>query len=316
MRFRDGDPEAPLAVVGDAPIVNGKPKRGTEITFLPSTKTFTKTEFDFATLEHRLRELAFLNSGVRLILTDARHVEPKATELHYEGGLEAFVKYLDRNKTPLHQPLIAISRREGRHHRRSGDGVDRQLPRDHAVLHQQHPAARRRHPSRRLPRRPHAPDQPVRHRQRRRQEGQGRAHRRRRPRGPHLRAVGEGARSQVLLADQGQAGQLRGAAGGRGHHQREAEPLVRGAPVRSPPHRRQGGGGGTRPRGRAQGPRAHPPQERPRHELAAGQARRLPGARPRALRDLPGRGRFAPAAPPSPAAIAASRPSCPCAARS
>jgi DNA gyrase subunit B len=109
MRFRDGDPEAPLAVVGDAPTVNGKPKRGTEITFLPSPKTFTKTEFDFATLEHRLRELAFLNSGVRLILTDARHVEPKSTELHYEGGLEAFVKYLDRNKTPLHQPLIAIA---------------------------------------------------------------------------------------------------------------------------------------------------------------------------------------------------------------
>src|SRR5882724_9728112 len=109
MRFRDGDPEAPLAVVGPAPVVNGRPKRGTEITFLPSTKTFTKTEFDFATLEHRLRELAFLNSGVRLILTDARHVEPKSTELHYEGGLEAFVKYLDSNKTPLHQPLIAIS---------------------------------------------------------------------------------------------------------------------------------------------------------------------------------------------------------------
>ena len=109
MRFRDGDPEAPLAVVGDAPAVNGKPKRGTEITFLPSPKTFTKTEFDFATLEHRLRELAFLNSGVRLVLTDSRHVEPKSTELHYEGGLEAFVKYLDRNKTPLHQPIIAIA---------------------------------------------------------------------------------------------------------------------------------------------------------------------------------------------------------------
>ena len=109
MRFRDGDPEAPLAVVGAAPIENGKPKRGTEITFLPSPKTFTKTEFDFATLEHRLRELAFLNSGVRLILTDSRHVEPKSTELHYEGGLEAFVKYLDRNKTALHQPIIAIS---------------------------------------------------------------------------------------------------------------------------------------------------------------------------------------------------------------
>jgi len=109
MRFRDGDPEAPLTVVGDAPIENGKPKRGTEITFLPSPKTFTKTEFDFATLEHRLRELAFLNSGVRLILTDARHVEPKSTELHYEGGLEAFVKYLDRNKNALHQPIISMT---------------------------------------------------------------------------------------------------------------------------------------------------------------------------------------------------------------
>jgi len=109
MRFHDGDPEAPLAVVAEAPVENGKPKRGTEITFLPSTRTFTRTEFDFATLEHRLRELAFLNSGVRLILTDARHVEPKTTELHYEGGLEAFIRYLDRNKTPLHQPLIAIA---------------------------------------------------------------------------------------------------------------------------------------------------------------------------------------------------------------
>jgi len=109
MRFRDGEPEAPLAVVGDAPIEGGKPKRGTEITFLPSPKTFTKTEFDYATLEHRLRELAFLNSGVRLILSDARHVEPKSTELCYDGGLEAFVKYLDRNKTPLHQPAIAVA---------------------------------------------------------------------------------------------------------------------------------------------------------------------------------------------------------------
>src|SRR5215468_289013 len=58
-------------------------------------ETFTSTEFDFATLEHRLRELAFLNSGVRLELTDARGVEAKTVELHYEGGVEAFVRYLD-----------------------------------------------------------------------------------------------------------------------------------------------------------------------------------------------------------------------------
>src|SRR5499426_916256 len=107
MRFRYGDPESPLAVVADAPKNGGKVFTGTEVTFLPSKLTFTKTEFDFATLEHRLRELAFLNSGVHLELTDARGVEPKTVNLHYEGGLEAFVKYLDRNKNPLHQPVIS-----------------------------------------------------------------------------------------------------------------------------------------------------------------------------------------------------------------
>ena len=112
MRFFDGDPEAPLADVGPAPLLPGDGKAGhmtgSEITFLPSTKTFTKTEFDFQTLEHRLRELAFLNSGVTLILTDARGVEPKQVKMHYEGGLEAFVKYLDRSKQSLHAAPIAI----------------------------------------------------------------------------------------------------------------------------------------------------------------------------------------------------------------
>src|SRR5690349_22951346 len=104
MRFRHGDAEAPLAVTGDAP----EGKRGTEVTFLASKETFTKTEYDYATLEHRLRELAFLNSGVRLILTDARQVEPKSVELHYEGGIEAFVRYLDRSKTALHNPPVVM----------------------------------------------------------------------------------------------------------------------------------------------------------------------------------------------------------------
>ncbi len=103
MRFRHGEAEAPLAAVGP----DGG-NRGTEVTFLPSTDTFTQVEFDFATLEHRLRELAFLNSGVRLILTDSRGTEDKVTELYYEGGLEAFVAYLDRSKTALHKPAIAL----------------------------------------------------------------------------------------------------------------------------------------------------------------------------------------------------------------
>ncbi|MFN3855760.1 MAG: DNA topoisomerase (ATP-hydrolyzing) subunit B [Phreatobacter sp.] len=109
MEFRHGDPVAPLAVVGDA---GGK--RGTEVTFLPSTETFTMVEFDFPTLEHRLRELAFLNSGVRIVLTDARHAEEKRVELFYEGGVEAFVRYLDRNKTALvPTPIVLRSERDG-----------------------------------------------------------------------------------------------------------------------------------------------------------------------------------------------------------
>jgi len=104
IRFRDGDAEAPLAVKGPV----AADRRGTEVTFLPSTNTFTNVEFDYTTLEHRLRELAFLNSGVRLVLTDARHVEEKKVELHYEGGLEAFVRYLDRTRTALHPSVIIV----------------------------------------------------------------------------------------------------------------------------------------------------------------------------------------------------------------
>jgi DNA gyrase subunit B len=113
MRFRDGVPEAPLAEIGPAPPWPAGSNRegqatGTEITFLPSPETFSNTEFDFATLEHRLRELAFLNSGVTLVLSDLRGVEPKTVTLHFDGGLEAFVRYLDRSKQPLHSPPIAI----------------------------------------------------------------------------------------------------------------------------------------------------------------------------------------------------------------
>ena len=103
MTFRHGVSEAPLQVVGDA---GGK--TGTEITFLPSAETFTQTEFDYATLEHRLRELAFLNSGVRITLTDNRGVEAKTLELCYDGGLEEFVRYLDRTKQALIETPIAI----------------------------------------------------------------------------------------------------------------------------------------------------------------------------------------------------------------
>ncbi|MBM3928800.1 MAG: DNA gyrase subunit B, partial [Sphingomonadales bacterium] len=105
MRFAHGDAVAPLKVVGPAP----EGKKGTKVTFLASPQTFKITEYDFDKLEHRYRELAFLNSGVRLFLRDARHEEPKEVELFYEGGIAAFVKWLDRNKTPLMPDPVAIA---------------------------------------------------------------------------------------------------------------------------------------------------------------------------------------------------------------
>ena len=103
MTFTHGVADAPLAVTGAY-----EGRSGTEVTFLPSPETFTRIEFDYDTLEHRLRELAFLNSGVHIILTDRRHSDIRETELVYDGGLEAFVAYLDRAKKPLVQKPIAI----------------------------------------------------------------------------------------------------------------------------------------------------------------------------------------------------------------
>ena len=101
IRFSHGDAEAPLAVTGPST----RPQ-GTEVTFKPSSGTFTKTEYDFAVLERRLRELAFLNSGLRIILRDERHAPAVEVVLYYEGGLVAFVEYLDRAKTPVFSPSI------------------------------------------------------------------------------------------------------------------------------------------------------------------------------------------------------------------
>ncbi len=103
IKFKHGVAVAPLAVIGDA---NGQ--TGTELTFLPSTDTFTQTEFDFATLEDRFRELAFLNSGVNLIFRDERGEEAKESVLHYEGGIESFVEWLNRSKTPIFRPSISL----------------------------------------------------------------------------------------------------------------------------------------------------------------------------------------------------------------
>ena len=96
IEFAHGETVAPLKVVGEA-----SGKRGTEVTFLASKETFSNVDYDFATLEHRLRELAFLNSGVNIVLSDQRHAVEKRETMRYDGGVEEFVKYLDRNKKAI-----------------------------------------------------------------------------------------------------------------------------------------------------------------------------------------------------------------------
>ncbi|NKN39160.1 DNA topoisomerase (ATP-hydrolyzing) subunit B [Agrobacterium sp. a22-2] len=103
MSFTHGVADAPLVATGDC-----GSETGTEVTFTPSTETFTNTDFDYGTLEHRLRELAFLNSGVRILLTDKRRSDIRQEEMLYDGGLEAFVVYLDRAKKPLVQKPVSI----------------------------------------------------------------------------------------------------------------------------------------------------------------------------------------------------------------
>ncbi len=110
IEFRHGNAVAPLKVVGD-----GNGERGTEVSFLPSTETFHNVmEFDYTTLEHRLRELAFLNSGAKIVMTDARHADIKRQEFVYDGGTSAFVRYLDRSKTAvLSEPIMINAEKDG-----------------------------------------------------------------------------------------------------------------------------------------------------------------------------------------------------------
>lgn len=105
MEFCNGVPVMPLTVVGDA----AEGQTGTEVTFLPSTEIFSDVDFKFETLEHRLRELAFLNSGSNLLLKDERPGNPKEVAFFYEGGIEEFVHYLDRSKTAIHEPPFSLT---------------------------------------------------------------------------------------------------------------------------------------------------------------------------------------------------------------
>jgi len=108
-RFERGETVKHLEVVGDA-----EGRKGTEVRFLAATDTFSNLEYSFETLEKRLRELAFLNSGVRIILRDERHSEHREANLYYEGGVREFVKYLDRSKqSVMAEPIFISGERDG-----------------------------------------------------------------------------------------------------------------------------------------------------------------------------------------------------------
>jgi DNA gyrase subunit B len=109
MRFiNGGEPEAPLHLLGPAPVVDGKPKRGTQVRFWAAPSTFSRTEYDYRTLDHRLRELAFLNSNITILIEDLRGPEPVREHLHYEGGVSAYVRHLDQAKgNRIPQPIYS-----------------------------------------------------------------------------------------------------------------------------------------------------------------------------------------------------------------
>ena len=105
--FRMGEANGPLEIVGDA-----GDESGTHLTFMPSTEIFADINFDFTTLEHRLRELAFLNSGVRVRLNDDRTPDGAVSEFHFDGGLSSFVGYLNRSRNAIHPTITAESQRD------------------------------------------------------------------------------------------------------------------------------------------------------------------------------------------------------------
>ena len=212
--YRNGDPETGLEIVGETT------RRGTVIHFRPSSRTFTNIAFHYDILAKRLRELSFLNSGVRIKLLDER--SGKQDIFQYRGGIRAFVKHLNRNKTPLHPSVLFIVAE------RDGTAVElamqwkRLVSGEHFLLHEQHPPARRRNAPRRLPLRPHPDAQSVHGCQRIDAKGESRADRGRRPGRIDGGALGQGAGPEVFFANQGQAGLFRGQVRRRVDGRREA----------------------------------------------------------------------------------------------
>ena len=293
--YEQGRPVAPIKAVGTSK------KTGTKVTFWPDPEIFSVTEFHFDSLSQRLRELSFLNPGVKISIHDER--TDKKHDFAYEGGIRSFVEHLNKAKQPIHDKVIffqdvkngtgdpkrdadkervevalqwnegyaetlftftnTINNRDGGTHL---EGFKTALTRAIQKYAEQNGADEG----------PQG-DEPL---------------RRRLPRGADRGHLGQGQGSQVLLADQGQARLLRGQDVGPAGRLRQARLVPRGEPARRQEDRREDRRVGAGARGRAQGPRARAPQGRARLGRAAGQARRLPGEGPRLLRDLHRRGRL------------------------
>ena len=308
MEFRHGEAVAPLADVGDTD------RRGTEVHFMAVDRDLRPRRVP---LRHprQAPPRALVPQQRRQDRADrpARRQERELRLLGRHQGLRRVHEPQQDGAAPEDLPR---HRREGRHHRRGGDAVERLVRRERPVLHQQHPAARRRH----------APDRPAPgddahaqqlHREGRdREEGEGRDHRRRHARGPHLRAVGEGARAQVLVADQGQARLLRGAADRPGSRRAPSSPT---SCSRTPPTPRSSAARSSTRRGRARR-RARRASSRGARACSTAWACRAssPTARSATRRCASSTSSRAtpPAARRSRAATASSRRSCRCAARS
>ena len=223
LEFRRGDVQdrivqtmpTELGLVEASPmkITGPTDRRGTEVHFLPDSQIFTDIDFHYDVLSKRLRELSFLNNGVHIKLIDQRN--GKEEDFAFSGGVKGFVQYINKAKTVLHPNVFYVSTESsaggnaGR--RRSRDAVERRLQRKPARVYQQYSAARRRHAHHRAARGDDARAEQLHQEPRVRQEGESRNHRRRHARRARVRVVGQGARAEIQLADQGQAGVVRGA---------------------------------------------------------------------------------------------------------
>ena len=314
LEMRDGFEVSPMKITGETE------NRGTEVHFLPDDEIFTNIDFHYDILAKRLRELSFLNNGVKIRLVDERNA--KEDNFAYVGGVKGFVEFINKGKNvaaPEHLP------RHGRQDERPEHATSASRWRCSGTTRYNesvlcftnnipqrdggtHLTGLRAAMTRVINK--YIDDNEL------RQEGQGRDRRRRHARRPGLRRQRQGARAQVLQPDQGQAGLQRSARAGRGHRQPPAHRLAAREPDRRQDHLRQDRRRRARARSGAQGARDDAPQGRARRHGPARQAGRLPGEGSGAVRDLHRRGRLAPAAPPSRAATASSRRSCRCAARS